>query len=189
MLDISALPHETRFVVERELASGERILWLAQPNPRRLMLLALPIILFAIPWTAFSIFWMWGASGFGKPGGGAGIAFTFFGVPFVLVGLGMFSIPYWLARRARRTAYVITDHRAILFEGGWSMRIQSFPHGTTTNLYRRERRDGSGDIIFRNDTWRDSDGYRRPNEIGFFAIPNVRDVELLLQKLSQAAKH
>ena len=39
MLDISALPHETRFVVERELAFGERILWLAQPNPRRLMLL------------------------------------------------------------------------------------------------------------------------------------------------------
>ena len=76
MLDISALPHETRFVVERELAFGERILWLAQPNPRRLMLLALPILLFAIPWTAFSIFWMWSASGFGKPGAGAGIVFA-----------------------------------------------------------------------------------------------------------------
>jgi hypothetical protein len=189
MLDISALPHETRFVVERELASGERILWLAKPNPRRFMLLALPILLFAIPWTAFSIFWMWSASGFGKPGSGAGIAFTLFGVPFVLIGLGMFSIPFWLAGRARRTAYVVTDRRAILFEGGWSLKVQSFQHATATNLYRRERRDGSGDIIFRRDAWRDSDGDRRANEIGFFAIPNVRDVELLLQKLGQTAKH
>ena len=48
---------------------------------------------------------------------------------------------------------------------------------------------GSGDIIFRRDAWRDSDGDRRANEIGFFAIPNVRDVELLLQKLGQTAKH
>ena len=183
-MDPVQLPHELRATVERELAAGERIRWCAQPNPRRLTLLTLPLVLFAIPWTAFSVFWMWGASGFGKAPKGLGIAFSLFGIPFVLIGLGMLSAPFWARRKARRTAYVITDRRAILFEGGWSLKVESFPHGQVQSIYRRERRDGSGDLVFRRNQWRDIDGGHRTAETGFVGIPNVREVETLLQSLA-----
>ena len=70
-----------------------------------------------------------------------------------------------------------TDRNSVVLDGKFERIVDAIDAG------------GSGDIIFRRDAWRDSDGDRRANEIGFFAIPNVRDVELLLQKLGQTAKH
>ena len=39
------------------------------------------------------------------------ICFPLFGLPFVLIGLGMLTAPHWAKRKALRTAYAVTDRR------------------------------------------------------------------------------
>lgn len=56
-VDPFSLPDGLRPVVEAEIELGERIAWLEQPIPRAMARTAWPIVLFAIPWTAFAIFW------------------------------------------------------------------------------------------------------------------------------------
>src|SRR5690242_9223926 len=111
--------------VQAELAPGEKLVWLGQPRPRRSMLAGLPIVLFGIPWTAFAVFWVALAFGIGanaKRRGAGGIppwldlCFPLFGLPFIGIGLGMLSAPYWIRRAAAKTCYAVTDRRAIVWE-------------------------------------------------------------------------
>jgi len=116
----SAAGHELDSMIRAELQPSETITWTAGPNPRRMARKAWFLVLFGIPWTGFAIFWMIGAAGFKLPdfSSGEGIAhvcFSLFGLPFVLIGLAMLSAPYWAARKAAATAYVITNRRVILF--------------------------------------------------------------------------
>jgi hypothetical protein len=191
----SSLPPELDARVRSELGDGERLLWVGQPRPGRFARSAIPIVLFGIPWTAFALFWMATASGvwFGgfKGAGGVGALFAcfpLFGLPFVLVGLGMLSSPYWLWRRAKRTCYALTDRRAILWQAGWfgSVEVRSYSPAELTRISRTEHADGSGDLVFEEvlSLGRDSDGHRttRTTRHGFMAISNVREIEELLRK-------
>src|SRR5207247_633237 len=111
--------------IQPELDAGERILWCGQPNPGRMWIHAVPILIFGIPWTLFAVFWMAMAIGFGThasgPPGPFRSLFPLFGLPFVLIGIGMLSAPYWMARTARSTIYAITDKRALVISGGMSL--------------------------------------------------------------------
>lgn len=184
-LDLAVLPDDLDQTVRAELEPGERLVWLQQPSGRSpLPWFAYAPALFGIPFTAFAVFWMvaagWGVWGGGAvgpkaPNGNAGpfVLFPLFGLPFVFVGLGMLSGPFWIRRRMRRsaaqTAYAITDRRAIVFDGGYQASRLSHPMGTIAGplghrsgdlriqsyapeqLARRERvqnRDGTGDILF-----------------------------------------
>src|SRR6478609_3430837 len=96
-------------LIHSELRPSEVLAWSSSPRPGRMALRALPLVLFGIPWTAFALFWIAGASGFKMPDFSHGFGFfPLFGVPFVLIGFGMLTSPYWMRRKARRTAYVVT---------------------------------------------------------------------------------
>ncbi len=189
---VTDLPPQLRNIVEQELEPDEVIQWYAQPRPSRLVWQTLPIVLFAIPWTAFAVFWMWGASGFGmarsteSPMDKVTLIFPLFGLPFVLIGLGMLSSPWWMLRKARRTLYVITKRRAVLFEGGWAggMTVRSFEPDRLKDIVRKQRADGTGDIIIEKRYWRDNDGDRRSSDVGFYGIERVKEVEDMLQDLA-----
>jgi len=187
--DVWAIPRGLRDMVDREMDQGEQLVWAGQPNPRRFVLRALPTMLFAIPWTAFAIFWMWGASGFGEPSDMSWprSMFALFGLPFVLIGLGMLSAPLWAIRKARRTVYAVTDRRAILFLGGWGTTVRSFGPDRMGGLRRRQRADGSGDILFEPSPPFADGAHSRMAEGSFFGIANVKEVESLLRDL--ADKH
>src|SRR5262245_16164028 len=190
------LPEELDNRVRSELRSGEWLVWTGQPLPRRFMRSSIPIVLFGIPFTAFALFWMAGASGllFGGGVGGPGgadaffICFPLFGVPFVLVGLGMLSSPLWMYRRARRTCYALTDQRAIVWTAGWfgSTEVRSFAPAALGRMLRRGYADGSGDLIFEEfvSVNRDSEGGWRSqrSERGFLGIADVREVEELVRR-------
>lgn len=183
--DLWALPEPLRNLVESELHEREAINWVGQPIHRRFVARSLPIVLFGIPWTAFAIFWMAGAAGFKMPNFQQGFDFfPLFGIPFVLIGFGMLSAPLWIAKKARRTVYVLTDRRAILFDGGWSTTIRSFGPERLTDLRRVQRPDGSGDLIFEKSLSYDSDGDKRSTDIGFLAIPDVKDVEDRVRRIA-----
>ena len=152
--------------------------------------------LFGLPLTAFALFWVSGAlwatrrtPDFGLPGDGPPFAWAFplFGLIFVAVGLAMLTAPLWMRWRAGRTVYAVTDRRAVVWEGGLSTTVRSFDADALGDLERRERADGSGDLILARDLRTTSHHGRRgvrTTEVGFFGIPDVRGVERLVRDIA-----
>lgn len=218
-MDIDSLPESLKGLVGNELESGERVRWVGQPVPRSTIpWIALFPFFFSIPWTLFSLFWMAMASGVMDPFRGfqgfgqvepVRLVFSLFGVPFVLVGIGLMSSPYWIRRRLRRsaagTAYLITDRRAIIFDSGYcgdsglasvvggvaqiarkGIHIRSYGPHKLGQVQRVQQEDGSGDVIFGEVLIEsENNGQRQVMRSGFFSIPNVKDVEKLLNSLAE----
>ncbi len=184
-----ASPAVSRYLQEavaRELEPGESITWIDMPVPKFFTPASTSAFLFAIPWTAFALFWVAGASGFQVPDFKEGSdLFPLFGLPFVLIGVAMLSSPIWAYKKAFRTVYVITDRRAITFEGGRTTTIRSYPPDSLYEIYREERKDGTGDVLISRRTWRDSDGDRQSEALGFLRIRNPKEVEGMLKQLAQ----
>lgn len=192
MSEFSNLPRELRSQVELELQSGERIVWMDQPIPGRMARGSFGLVIFGIPWTAFAIFWtIMAAKGTSSMNGGAITwLFPLFGLPFVFIGIGMLSSPYWARRRAERMAYVLTDRRAIIFQSGWrgSVNVRSFePSALKADLQRKQHADGSGDLIFTQELRRGSKGRTYTTNIGFLAVRDVKGVEEKVRTLAQKA--
>jgi hypothetical protein len=187
--DFTHIPASLRNKVEMELRSGERILWTAQPIAARLSRASWPIVIFGIFWTAFSVFWVaaagWGTSRSSTPGPFK--LFPLFGVPFVLIGIGMLTSPIWMRKKAAKTVYMITDQRAVILSEGirGKTRVESYAPAQLQSITRDQFADGSGDLIFETRTWRDSDGDRRTSRVGFFAVPDVKSVEDHIRTLAQ----
>jgi hypothetical protein len=185
---------DLRHRVGAELESGERLLWSGQPDPRRSMIRSIPIVLFGIPWTAFAVFWTAGAAGFtlpdfDKPAELIFVLFPLFGVPFILVGLGMLTSPYWAYRKAQKTLYAVTDRRVLIASFGRSKKVESYFEQDIGDISRTERADGSGDIIFRTEEYTNRRGSQRTKAIGFWAVANVRQVErVMLDTFKHAEK-
>lgn len=187
MLD-PTIPRPLREMIERELEPRERVEWTGMPGRRFFTPGATAACLFAIPWTAFALFWTAGAAGFKLPDFDDGADFfPLFGLPFILIGLGMFSSPLWAYYRSGRTVYVITNQRAILFEGGRSITVRSFLPHKLTEVYRREKPNGTGDLIISRRAWSDTDNQNQYDEIGFLNIPEVKEVERRLKALAEGA--
>lgn len=181
---------EKRKLVETEMESGESLRWIGEPKPSRIAWKGLPITLFGIPFTAFSVFWIFMAADGINAGEdmGAFRFFPLFGIPFLLIGIGMLLAPLWLYLRSKKSVYAITSKRAIIFEGLFSFSIRSFKENKLNKLERRQKADGSGDIIFFKEIAESSGGTRNKGhhqkEIGFFGIPEVKTVEKILNKIS-----
>ena len=127
---------------------------------------------------------MAGASGFEMPDFDKPESFfMLFGLPFVLIGLGMLSSPFWIARKAKKTVYLLTDKQAIIFEGGWSTTIRSYRPNQLGKITRKQKKDGSGDLIFETKVSFDGEGDRRRTHLGFIAIRNVKMVKELIDDL------
>jgi hypothetical protein len=176
-LDLAA-----RRLLESELKPGESLLWHSAPIARRHWLAALPILFFAIPWTAFAIFWMTMASR-------GSAVFALFGLPFVGIGCVMLAAPWWAARMARRTAYALTTDRAIILAPspwGGGVSVRSFSPGELGDVERVQRHDGSGDLILAREWVRGSKGRMREKTTGFIGVPAVQTVQLRIDELARA---
>lgn len=186
----SHLPPEWESRVRAELESMETVKWFGVPRPMSFVWVTIPIVLFAIPWTAFAIFWICGASGFKLPDlshfSPANI-FPLFGLPFVLVGLGMLLSPLWAIRAAKKTGYVLTNRRAILFGGGFGSTVRSIEAARFNQFERRERSNGTGDIIFEYVQRSSGNRSTRSVPLGFIGIENVREVEKLVRAVAQSS--
>jgi hypothetical protein len=176
-----------QYLIQDELNASERLLWSAQPRPSRLARKSLPLVLFGIPWTAFALFWTAGASGFKMPDfHHVENLFPLFGLPFILIGLGLLTSPFWIMRKARSTVYGLTTERIIIISpklfGG--INIRSLPPDQLTDINRVQLADGSGDVILHRDITPNSKGGNNVSEVGFFGIQNAKEVEQLVLALS-----
>lgn len=172
------IPQELKENVERELQPDECISWMDMPIPTFFTRESTKIFLFGIGVTLFAIFWTCAAAGctipslneVSNPFQLVSLLFPLFGIPFILMGFFMLANPILAYHKAFKTVYVITDRRAITFEFGWSKTIRSYPPPKLLNVYRKERRDGTGDVIISFDKWIDSDDVKRSKDLGFFQI-------------------
>ncbi|MBF2058470.1 MAG: hypothetical protein IGQ45_14955 [Cyanobacterium sp. T60_A2020_053] len=99
----------------------------------------------------------------------------------------MLSSPYWQWQTMRNTVYLITNKRAIIIQGSSSTTIRSFSPEQIKDLYRREKPDGSGDVIMGVRHWKDSDGDAQREEIGFVGVRHAQQVENMLKQLAKSA--
>lgn len=148
------LPDDLSRAVIREFA-GEPIRWAGQPSARTAFWRSAAIWLFAVPWTLFALFWetlaLGSFSAIGETGGGPwswfGLVFVLFGLPFIVVGFAMMAAPVWLARRARRSVWVITARRiALMTLGRRGATVRSILPLAIFAIERSERADGSGSL-------------------------------------------
>jgi hypothetical protein len=175
----------------RELEDREQLIWAGRPQAKLMGFRSIPLMIFGIGWTAFSVFWILAASGvlLGRIGGGGQIIqviFSLFGVPFVVIGLFMLSSPYWARRSARRTLYALTDQRCIIWlpKLGSGMTVKSYRPDDLGSMSRVERKDGSGDVIFVKSIRireRTSSSDTVTEAEGFMAVEDAHTLERLIR--------
>jgi hypothetical protein len=189
------LPPALKAFAEREFL-GERMLWAARPDKRIAALLSFGIWLFAIPWTAFALFWIafpmsalyetYTGINIGAPKGTPTLimwVFAIFGIPFVLIGLGMLLAPFAAIRKGWRTLYVLTNKRLAVLEGARTVNVINIRPDEISGLSRKEGPDGRGTLIIHQGFERDSDGDKVEKKTELGVIVDVRKVEEMVAAL------
>ena len=169
--------------VRQQMRAAETPRWIGYPIPGKFAIkTSMPIFLFAIPWTAFAIFWEW------KAMKSPSILFPMFGIPFLVIGFYQLSSPlrqYW---QARRTIYVVSNQRLLILAGLLRPSAKSFAPSDIGPLKVETSNDGSGSVVFSERRTSDGEGGWNVEKIGFIAIPRVREAEeqIVLLKKSEA---
>jgi hypothetical protein len=174
---LSSLPQSIAAHVRDEVSPHEQIVWASQPIAARAALRETATSLFAIFWMAFVVYWISMASR-------ASLLFAMWGVPFACVGVWMLTSPLRAYLRARGSAYVLTDRRAIHLVAsiGGRLTSRSYEPAEITALQRIERADGTGDVILRERVVAGSRSSRVEN-LGFFDVHDCRAVEQRVRAL------
>lgn len=173
----------------RELQRGERILWQGRPIPR-IQWAAFGIWLFAIPWTAFALFWTAMAyAGTQEMGGDEwsilSLAFPLFGVPFILVGLGMLSMPLLPLFTSRKVVFAVTDQRLIKLTLRKNLTSETVPADRVGMITRTEKPDGSGILKVATRIGVDSDGDRSTQTFDLGEVAGVMEAEDAIKEMQE----
>jgi hypothetical protein len=194
-----SMPASLKAFAEREFL-GERLIWAERPDKKLVAFASFGIWLFAIPWTAFALFWESAVAGplimkllgyevTGKMPSSGGLigmwVMALFGLPFVLIGFAMLATPFFAIRKGSRTLYVLTNKRIAILESGRSVTVTSIPPSEIGPLTRREGPDGRGTLIISQGYSLDSDGDRFECKQELGVINDVRRVEQLVRELKE----
>lgn len=168
---------------QSELQPGESLYWTGTADPRRSALMALPATLFGIPFAGFALFWITaayhGTQGLSKSGNSFTHVFSFFplfGVPFLLVGLGVILAPLWVYLKGLSTVYAVTNQRVMIITGGSSRSVKSVTPADIVSVDHRERPDGSGDIVILTTAQTRMNNSVSQVKVGLFGVSNVKEV-------------
>jgi hypothetical protein len=179
--------------VQRELTSGERLLWEGRPRGGvKLRGSDFFLIPFSLLWGGFAIVWESMALFVVPKNNPAGWVFPLFGIPFVLAGLyiifGRFIVD---AKMRARTEYALTNRRAIIISGLFARKVRSINLQSTPEITLSEKNDGSGTIAFgaaqpfnwwvQTSIWFPS----ASSQPAFEMIEKVRDVYNIIEKAKQ----
>lgn len=181
------LPPALDSSLRRELMTGERLLWTGQPRGGKLKR-GFGIWLFAVPWTAFALFWEsmallpWAASTKTPDwvSWSFGIVFPLFGLPFIAIGCWMLWQPIRAMRQAGDTAYGLTERRLLRVVAAKTRKVDSVLLRQIGPIERREDASGCGDLRIQTRSHVDSDGDRITERFEVLGVPGVARLERLL---------
>jgi hypothetical protein len=181
---------DVQLCAQSELQGGESLLWSGPADPGRSAMSALPAALFGILFAGFAFFWMSTAyrgthnaanhhnalaSGFS--------VFPLFGLPFLVIGIGMTLAPLGVYLKGRNGVYAVTNRRVMLITGTTSRSVKSIIPSDIAEVDHRERPDGSGDVLIRtNSVVRTNNGTTQIT-VGLYGVPNVKEVAGMVMKL------
>ena len=188
MKDYSAPFSDTKFAaLQGELKRGERILWKSDQKPK-ISRLGIGIWLLAIPWTAFALFWTamaWFMTISMSDGMGAmDYAFPLFGVPFILIGIGMLAKPALQYMAAKRTVFAITNQRVIRLYQGKGIFSESIAGERIGSITRVDHTGGRSTLRFSLIAILDKDGPKGSR----FVMQSIEDGEIAEKHLRVLAK-
>jgi len=169
--------------VSRE-TGGLRVLWSATPDPSGYARNRWKRAWMGIPFTAFAVFWTWGASGgfSANHGKEPPVFFILWGCMFIVFGLGILLSPVFALWKAGRVFYVVTEKGAIIFEKVWSLKIQSFDASGFGGFERVSRGDREGDILFQRNIERRGRN-TSVSEVGFLGLRDYAEAEAALREM------
>ena len=174
--DDARIPDSLRELVDAELNDGETIRWIDQPIPYYFSAGSSIAFGFGIYITIFPIGLLCEAV-FDPPSDN--ILYALIGI-LMLMGLPFLLVPLWTRQKTKRTVYAVTNYRAIIVQGGFSVfNVTSYYPPDISHLFRKQKANGVGKLCFRETNWGSILLIRQ----GFFNIRNVQEVERLLQEL------
>lgn len=190
----STISAEATQELAKVLLPGECVQWAGQPRPKS-QRASFGIWLFAVPWTAFALFWeslalipltqsLKGVA-LGIPTG-FGIVFPLFGVPFIVIGLAMLAAPFLAMHKASRTVHAVTDRRLLTVVTGRATKVESAFIDRIGPVERVSGEDGWGTIRVQTMSRIDSDGDRQTERLQWIGIPDVVIVERLILEAQEA---
>lgn len=160
------------------LQLGENIRWIGQPNAKTAALSSVVEAVIGASFLIFTIIFISRTKGFGVFIFNIGNVISYF--VFVVLFFLLFErlrLPLANFRIAKKTYYIVTNFRALIFEDKETAYIQSFGLDKLEDIELLQNSDGSGNLIF----IRDNAGYMV--RAGFIGIPNVRSVEAFIMDI------
>ena len=198
-MSMDELSEKWRQRVQEELDPEEQVLWMGSPDPARTAgrPLSTPAGRVGLVTFATAVAWvLLAAQLVGPPRPGYP---WFILLPALFPVLAFAVLAVWmpggltgrrLPHRASHTLYLITDQRVAILEGGRPMKVRSLASAQLTNLVRRQRPDGSGDLVLTREPGTLSEGWAGGSnwaayawrEIGLFGLADVRAVERVIRQ-------
>jgi len=180
-------PSDARGMITSELQAGESLQWTGTADASRAAISALPAMLFGIPFAGFALFWMTmayhGTRTVSRSSSPLFSVFPLFGVPFLLIGLGIVSAPLFAYFKALKTAYAITDKRVLVITDGRARSVKSYTPADIVSVDHMERAGGTGDVIIRtNGVIQQRNSISQIN-VSLLGVSNVKDVARLALNL------
>jgi hypothetical protein len=185
------LPRHVLDAIERKTADAD-VQWVGRPDWRTVLKWGMLTWCFAVPWTLFSVFWTLAAagaivSGPGRSSSGSWFVFIFplWGLPFIGVGIAMLASPFYLARTARNTAYVVTTDAIMTIAASRSGTVttRTLPFGQILSVEVTEKPSGYGTLKLHKGWRTDSEGDRVRDEETLVGIPEAAKVAALINSM------
>ena len=172
------------YLIAPDLDANEEVLWSGRPDPLGLAIAkSWPVAV-----VAFLLFSL-GLSGITFSGMGGGPvsraiidALGFFSPVLMIFGLGLAIIPFLRLYQAQGTVYALTDQRALI--------VSHFPYRTALSITpnriafvrRRERTDGTSDVMFAEHIVRGGEPGVLLRREGFYGIADGPFVDRLIRR-------
>lgn len=198
---VSELPENLAELVLDQLQGKERLLWAGQPDPKLMMIRAIP---FTIIGSIVLIVGVVVPFFMKQPGGGMDAMGILIGLGVGALGLMVCTAPIWAKKRATKSAYALTNRRALIWKAGIFFG-HDFEEYSAAEMTRMKRQNswfvkGAGDLVFKEEvhitTTTTGGGHSRHGgyrpghtttskqiiQHGFMAIPDVASVEGLIKR-------
>lgn len=200
-MSMDELSEKWRERVQEELDPEEQVRWMGSPDPARTAgrPLSTPAARVGLVTLGTSCVWLFLALQiFGPPRPGEPYPW-FILLPALLPVLAFVLLALWmpggisgrrLPHRASHTLYLVTNRRVAILEGGSTTKVRSLAPAQLTNMVRRQRPDGAGDLVLAREPGTLSEGWAGGSnwaayawrEIGLFGLADVRGVERVIRQ-------
>jgi hypothetical protein len=187
--------------IQPELTSGENVLWMGQPNQRKILHKEDTFLIpFSLLWGGFAICWEAGVAGFWSSGPRSHEPWIFgmiWGIPFVLIGQyfiwGRFFYAAW---KKKRVHYAVTNRRVIAVRNGPTRQMASAYIDVLPALIKEGMSKGIGTLRFsqpespwsRSRSWGVWDAMNIGNTPTFVDIEDADVVYRLISDLRERAR-